>query len=394
MTYRTIYFFAALIFFMHDTTAQKTEVNSIEWKIAGALPATNGQVNVLGVAGPVAGVHNDVLLIGGGANFPDGMPWLGGKKKYHDDLFVLKKTKDSLVNHKSFKLPFPIAYAATCSTPHGVVSVGGESEAGITDKVLLVQWNRETEDIVIKNLPNLPFAVTNASAVFHNNKIYVAGGERAAVVSSDFVILDLTDVGSGWRTLPSLPKPVSHAVMVVQSNGNQDCIYVIGGRKRNPGNKSVLYSSTLQFALRTNEWKEKSALPYALSAGTGMTRGFKHILLFGGDAGETFHKTEELIAAITKQTDAEKKKELNEEKIRVQSTHPGFCRQVLLYDTQKDQWQKLDCIPFDVPVTTTAIQWNGEVLIPSGEIKAGVRTPQILMGKSPLTSQQKEPQRR
>jgi N-acetylneuraminate epimerase len=72
---------------------------------------------------------------------------------------------------------------------------------------------------------------------------------------------------------------------------------------------------------------------------------------------------------------------LNKEKIKVQSSHPGFCRQVLTYDTEKDKWKEGSCIPFEVPVTTTAISWDGQVVIPSGEIRAGVRTPHILTAK-------------
>ena len=377
---RTIFFFAVFIFFMLKTIAQK-QVNSIEWKIAGTLPATNATSQALGVAGPVTGVHNEVLVIAGGANFPDAMPWLGGKKKYHDNIYVLKRLKDSLVNYKSFKLPFSLAYSGTCSTPHGILSVGGENENGISNKAFFIQWNAADESITIKDLPDLPFAVTNAATVFNKNKIYVAGGERINDVSNELLVLDLNDIPSGWNHMASLPKPVSHTVMLVQANGEKDRIYLIGGRKRNPGSTSDLYSSVFQFDLKTKLWSEKKSLPYNLSAGTGLASGTSNIILFGGDAGETFNKTERLIAAINRETDIEKKKKLNEEKVLLQSNHPGFCKQVLLYDIRKDKWKEFGCIPFAAPVTTTAIQWNGEVVIPSGEIKAGIRTAQILMGK-------------
>lgn len=367
---------------MPETIAQKAKVNSIEWKIAGTLPATNGTAKALGVAGPVAGIHNDVLIVAGGANFPEGMPWDGGKKKYHSDAYVFKRSNDSVVHYKTLSLPFSVGYSAVCSTPQGIVVAGGENESGITDKVFLVQWNQATENIAIKDLLHLPFAVTNASASVHEGKIYVAGGERANDVSVEFLVLDLNNQSAGWKRLSPLPKPLSHTVMVVQSNGTEECIYLVGGRKRNPGSTSDFYSSVLQYNLKTGRWSEGEALPYALSAGTGIAIGGSHILLFGGDTGETFHKTETLIAAINKETNEEKKKALNNEKAKVQATHPGFCRQVFLYNTKKVQWQKLDCLPFELPVTTTAVQWNGEIVIPSGEIKAGVRTPQILMGKT------------
>ena len=62
-------------------TAQNKPFNSIQWKIAAVLPATSGHAKAFGLAGAVCGIHQNALIIAGGANFPDAMPWLGGKKK-------------------------------------------------------------------------------------------------------------------------------------------------------------------------------------------------------------------------------------------------------------------------------------------------------------------------
>lgn len=377
VTVSTLLFF---LFSTADLSAQKSKVKSIKWNMGGVLPSTNGKA--LGFAGPVVGVSNGVLIIGGGANFPDSMPWIGGTKKYYDDLYVFKKNnKDSLVLFKSFHLPLALAYSANVSTEKGIVVAGGENEKGISKKVLLIQWNEVTQNISIKNLPDLTFVLTNASVVVHDDKIYLAGGEMMNGVSDHFLLLDLNHANAGWKNLPSLPKPISHAVMIVQPNGREDCIYLIGGRKKNPNSPSDLYSSNLQFDLKTNEWIERKSLPYTLSAGTGVAVGTHSILLFGGDNGATFRKTEELIVAVNNEKDEARKKQLTDKKIKLQSTHPGFCKQVLLYDIKKDQWKAVDCIPYNSPVTTTAVKWNNEVIIPGGEIKAGVRTPQILSAK-------------
>lgn len=357
--------------------AQKKD--AVQWKIAGELPAADGQQRPLGVAGPVTGVYKDVLLVAGGANFPDAMPWLGGKKKYYSEGFVFKKQNDSLIAFKKFQLPFSIGYTANCSTPAGIVAAGGENENGISNKVLLLVWDDEKASVDMYPLPDLPLGLTNAAIVCHEHTIYVAGGETTEDVSNRFFRLDLENISAGWKELPSLAKPVSHAVMVVQSNGHHNCIYLIGGRKKNTGSISDLYASVYQFDPVKEQWQQKKPLPYALSAGTGVAAGEDGILVFGGDRGETFHKTERLIAEIAKEKDAAVKQQLNEQKTALQASHPGFSKEVLLYNTKKDKWTKADCIPFDTPVTTSAVKWKGDVFIPSGEIKAGVRTPKILM---------------
>jgi N-acetylneuraminic acid mutarotase len=244
--------------------------------------------------------------------------------------------------------------------------------------VLLLSWNEQNGGISIKSLPPLPFAVTNAAAVASGNRVYLAGGETSAGVSAQFLSLDLENISNGWINLPSLPQETSHAVMTIHQNAQGTSIFLAGGRKKNANGISDRYVSLLAFDLERNQWKQKSSLPYPLSAGTGITTQQGQLLLFGGDRGETFHQAEKLIAAIEKEKDPVARQKLNEEKISRQANHPGFSREILLYDPRNDEWKSIGNIPFDTPVTTTAIRWGNRVNIPSGEIRAGIRSPKIL----------------
>jgi N-acetylneuraminate epimerase len=214
-----------------------------------------------------------------------------------------------------------------------------------------------------------------------DNIVYIAGGETAASASNQLLALDLNNTGEGWKQLPVIPKPVSHSVLTVQSNGNNTCIYLIGGRKKSNTGISDLYNSVFEFNLMKNQWEEKRPLPYSLCAGIGIATNSNDILLFGGDKGTTFHKVEILIAAINAEKDETKKQELVLQKNKLQAEHPGFSREILLYNTLTDSWKLVGDIPFDTPVTTIAVKWGNDVIIPSGEIKAGVRSPKILSVK-------------
>ncbi len=372
------------MFFNAEISAQQTITPSIKWKIAAQLPAENGKDISIGVAGPLIGVHNEALLVAGGANFPDAMPWNGGKKKYHDEIFVLlhkRKGRFQWLDTKAFKLPVATAYGANVSTAQGVVYLGGENETGISNAVFLLQWNKQIEKVEIKNLPDLPTPLTNASATINENIIYIAGGETVNAVSHNFYSLDLNNTMYGWKQLPDLPFAVSNAVMVIQLNGEQDKIFLLGGRKKNINAVSDFYNSVYAFDLGTKKWEEKKSIPSAKAAGTGIAFGKNYILLFGGDDGATFNKTETLMMTINDEKDEIRKLELIEQKNKLQMAHPGFKHDVMVYNTLTDEWKQIADIPFDVPATTTAVVWNNCVFIPSGEIKAGVRTPQILVGK-------------
>jgi N-acetylneuraminate epimerase len=362
--------------------AQKKQTDFIKWEIAGELPADSGQQNSLGIAGPVTGIHKGVLFVAGGANFPEAMPWLGGIKKFHKEIHVYS-AKDSKLKllAKPFSLPLPVAYAACCNTPTGVLYAGGESEKGISDRVWLMMWNIKTEEILFKILPKLPFAVSNATATLIGNTVYLAGGETAINTSAQFLSLDLNNTSAGWKKLADIPQPVSHTVMTVALNKTGDKIYLCGGRKKNSNGISALYNNVFVYDVAANNWAEKKALPYALSAGTGIMHDSKSILLFGGDKGTVFTETETMIAAINAEKDSAKKQELVTKKNKLQSEHPGFSKEILLYNIKNDTWKNIGTIPFETPVTTAAVKWKSGVFIPSGEIKAGVRSPKIIAVK-------------
>ena len=200
-------------------------------------------------------------------------------------------------------------------------------------------------------------------------------------VSDHLYMLDLTDTITGWKQLPSIPKPLSYTLAVVQTNGQHYCLYLIGGRRKNKNGISDLSAAVFAFDLITHQWQQKKSLPYHLSAGTGIAMGNHHILLFGGDKGVIFHQAEMLMAAIGRETDTTKKQALNRKKIQVQASHPGFSNKISLYNTITSTCTVQGAIPFEAPVTTNAFLWGNDIIIPGGEIKAGVRTANILMGR-------------
>lgn len=56
--------------------------------------------------------------------------------------------------------------------------------------------------------------------------------------------------------------------------------------------------------------------------------------------------------------------------------HPGFPRDILVFDLKSHSWSKDGAVPFSL-VTTNAVLWNGQIVIPGGEARPGVRSPQI-----------------
>ncbi|MDI9861680.1 Kelch repeat-containing protein [Flectobacillus roseus] len=352
----------------------------LQWSVLHSLPVANGHTKQAGLAGPIVGVSQNVLMIAGGANFEDALPWEGGKKKYFDDIYVLHKdpNKAFFWHSQTFRLPQKMAYTTTVQSAQGLICIGGEDQEGYRKEVFILKWNPREEQQVIESLPDLPQGISNAAAtIVHDSDIYLAGGETKTGVSNQLLKLDLKHISLGWQLVTELPVSLSHALLF---NLNHQ-LYLVGGRQRQANGISDFYNSCYTFDDNKKVWATQKSLPYAISAGTGVAMGKHQCILFGGDKGETFHKVEILLAQIAQESDPEKKAKLTAQKNHLQVNHPGFSREILLFDSQKNTWKKLGKIPFAVPVTTTAITWDNKVIIPSGEIKAGVRSVEILVGE-------------
>ena len=103
----------------------------------------------LGVATPFAGVSGGALLVAGGANFPDKMPWEGGKKVWHDRVW-----KSGALTTQPLP-PLPIALSGASGALVGdtlIVACGSEAsgEQAATNRATTL---RSTAGALPGNLP-------------------------------------------------------------------------------------------------------------------------------------------------------------------------------------------------------------------------------------------------
>ena len=83
MTLKKLKTFLLLIFVLSFLGTIAQESSKLKIEELPSLSEVGDEVASLGYAGMVGGVHNDVLLAAGGANFPKGLPWMGGEKVWH-----------------------------------------------------------------------------------------------------------------------------------------------------------------------------------------------------------------------------------------------------------------------------------------------------------------------
>lgn len=337
--------------------AQDTPVSSFNWLSMPNLPDAHG------FAGPFAGVSNGALLVGGGANFPEGMPWEDGPKIWHDEIYVLTSPDGEW--QLAGRLPFPLGYGVSITTPEGLLAIGGSDADRHVPDVNLITWDGEQTHVVAA--PDLPFPLANATGAWLDGKIYVAGGIQspdATAPEQVFLMLDWEHDAQEWELLDPWPGP---ARMLAVSGVIGDAFYLMSGVDLRPDSSGRPARVFLNDAYRYQEhegWTRIADLPHAVAAAPSpaIPSGQNHLLVVGGDDGQHF---------------------FNQAALR--ENHPGFSRNILGYHTITDSWAVLGQIPDTLAgeplwpaVTTTVVDWQGHTLIPTGEVKPGIRTTQVL----------------
>lgn len=322
----------------------------LEWDKLPNLP------NALGVAGPFAGVHNDTLIVAGGANFP--LQVWQSEKQWLDTVHLLTRTTNGYQWQSDSTLPKPIAYGASVSTPRGVLCLGGCDADTVYRDAFFISWDGSS----VQTTPcaPLPEPIAYGQAALLGHTVYLIGGQsdvELSTASNRVWSLDLSQTvepqNFQWIQRPSLPGPARafHQV-AVQHDGFREAIYVIGGRREESG-KTQFLKDVWQFVPDTNAWQQRRDAPRVIMAGETIGIGQSHIFVLGGTDESNWGKAELL-----------------------RDAHPGFPREMFAYHTITDTWTIAGKLPENL-VTTIAVRWGDSVVIPSGEIRPRVRSPHV-----------------
>lgn len=364
----------------------------LEWSGPFPLPPQEDGRAAVGVGAPFAGEHGGVALLAGGSNFPDEPLVKGGKKRYCAEIYALLPGATNWL--RAGRLSRPVAEGMSVTTPRGIVCAGGSTDGVPVSRVFLLTWDRARGQAAEAALPDLPCALKLGAAAAKDSRVYVAGGETAETLASDVWTLDLNALQAGWRPLPPLPGPKDRmqAVAFVQ-NGDQKrtYLYVIGGYAKNA--EGVLQALTDGYAYdltqpgASGRWRPVSpacpkgtdAPPVAawpLIGAKCMAVGDQHALVFGGLDAAYFDDNQRKMAALT---GAAK----DAQRIAYQSALPTtWNRRVLAYHTVTDRWFALGEVPFPPTLAGAAVmREDGSVLLASGEVQPGIRTPVCAQGR-------------
>lgn len=355
--------------------------NELRWSQLPPLPGA------LGVAGAFAGVSDGKLIVAGGANFPDKMPWEGGQKVWHDTVYVLDQTNTGW--RVAGKLPRPLAYGISLTTEYGVLCIGGSDATRHYANTFLLTW--ANGEIVTHELPPLPVPLANAAGALVGQVAYVAGGSeapgeqaaldrcfaleltalaepilpssegegesRAAAAGGSNSESKITRSASGkshlaWTELSPCP---GEARILPAAGATTDAFYLMGGaalRLRGDKVKRVYLRDAWKYSPSSGNWERLADLPRpSVAAPSPAPIVDATLLLIGGDDGSLVN-------------------------FQPMARHPGFPRVAQALDLRTGNWSQLDHLPV-ARATLPAVRWRGLFVLPSGEVRPGVRSPEV-----------------
>jgi len=303
-----------------------------------------------GFAGAFAGVSDGCLMVAGGANFPDKKPWEGGKKVWYDTVFALEKAEGEW--KAVGKLPRPLGYGISVTTKSGVICIGGSDAEKHHAEVFLLMLAHGK--LSIKDLPPLPAPQANGAGALVGETVYAFGGseqpgEQAAM--SRLFALDLKVSNPKWQELAPCPGKARILPVAAALDG---AFYVAGGAGLEKTNGKVARVYLLD-AWRYKPgagWRAVANLPKpSVAAATPAPVAGSEFFIIGGDDG-----------SLISFQPAEK--------------HPGFPKTSFAYDAGTDSWRTNGEVPAPRATLPTTF-WHGRYVLPSGEARPGVRSPEV-----------------
>lgn len=300
-----------------------------------------------GFAGAFAGVQDGKLIVAGGTHFTDKMPWEGGTKVWYDSVFAFDGEWKL-----AGKLPCANGYGVSLTTPQGLLIVGG---GNATEHFREVFWLQKAD-----KLPPLPKPCAFMSGCVLDEVIFIVGGIETPTATSamnTFWSLHLKQPSAGWRELPPCPGGGRILSCMAAAEGR---VWLFSGAALKAGADGKAERIWLKDAWSYAEasgWQKQSEVPHVAVAAPGPAPVLDgKILIIGGDDGTLVN-------------------------FEPKSAHPGFPRGVLAFDLEAKNWSSAGEVPFSL-VTTNAVWWNNDIVIPGGEARPGVRSPQVWRLKS------------
>lgn len=328
----------------------------------------------LGVSACYAGIIGDKLIMGGGCNFPGIPAFKGGEKRFYKGIYATPTTNDTTLTWaKIGELPVEAAYGVTISLPHKLILVGGNNSGGGLSATYSLSLDVARDTVILDTLPSLPCTLDNMAGAALGNVLYVLGGNKAGVPSTSLFSLDMDNQIAGWKEETSFPgAPRVQPVCAAQDSA----LYIWGGFSPSLGENIEASVATDGYCYRPKQKKwELVSAPVdpetgeylTLTGGTSIALSDSLIVCTGGVNKDIF------LDAISGSYSRVAKAHYLMQPV----SWYQFNGRLLIYNTRRNCWSERGQSSGLARAGAALLGTQQEMFIIGGEIKPGIRTPEI-----------------
>lgn len=319
-----------------------------------------------GISAPFAGFVGSSLIVAGGCNFPEKPAAEGGKKVYYSQLYNLSLEAGIFKWQKQSSLPFPVAYGASVETEKGLICIGGMNNDSTSTAVFrLYTSNPDSQKIEIQCWPSLPVGIDNASAARVGNNLYICGGNQPQQEKALYVLSILHP--QKWERLPDYP---GHRRIQPTLVGTDKYLYLAGGFDFDASTKTcTLAMDILRYDPSTKTWDIETAIPsypdntFRCLVGSAGIHYNDYLIFTGGVYAPIFKE------AMEGRQDSEY--------LKHQPSWYQFHDDLLIYHLPDKSWKIVPHVSGMAKAGGVLLQNRNNLYMVCGEIKPGIRTPEI-----------------
>lgn len=369
------------------------------------LPYIEQQPHI-GLAGAFSGVFNNnraqTIMVAGGTNFPN-LSLLDAiklgitpEKVYHKDVLLYRMNKNTNIKNGQWlktvtTLPNKMAHGASVNFCDGILLFGGESQddaGNVNASNAVYKLSLLGDEIQLKRMANMPFTFCYGSASKHKNSVYICGGMQNGQASNQVWCYDIdTDT---WSLLQDYPGPPRTELIstVGKDEFGQYYLYLFSGcliegdmvRADTTGIKLKLtediYDSHWQFTQSIIPAHQSHAI--SLLGATSVQITSNYTICLGGYNHVVFNN---FVQQLKQSQSEAQTQQIKVEFFSQPSELFNWNKHALLFNSANDTWFSLGESPFLPNCGACAESIDAGIVLISGEIKPGVRTPSVKLAK-------------
>lgn len=222
--------------------------------------------------------------------------------------------------------------------------------------------------------PDLPAPLKNGIAARVGDMAFVGLGSAG----TDLYALDLSAPAAGWQKRASFIGPATNGAAVAVS---ATTIYLFSGNGKaaEDDRSPIIFDTIYAYDTQSDRWsKRDTKTPVGLSGAKAVSLGDGRIALVGGYNKALFDTYLAETGAIDKEADPEGFRALVASYMGMEPKAYRWNDKLLVYDPAANRWGSLGDNPY-LPNCDPALvaEGDGRFLVMSGEIKPGLRTPEV-----------------